>query len=155
KRDRSHPSLIIFNLSNETDAATSAALDYYLAGLTAAHALDPSRTITRASGLRSKPGIDAEWNTKIHVRPFDDTVYKTGWYDDHHAGGMPVWSQSAYRDPTHFYHLVHNKQEIVFWGEEGALSTPPRLGLIKDELAHSSRLGWDGQMYLDWYDQFD
>jgi hypothetical protein len=154
RRDRSHPSLIIYNMSNETGAAGKA-LENYVADMKDAHAVDPSRTITRSSGLRSTPGIDVELSTKYHMRPFDDRVYKSGWYDDHHAGGMPVWSQTGYRGPKDYLHRIEHPQEIVFWGEEGALSTPPRLGLIKEELEQSSRLGWDGRMYLDWYSMFD
>jgi hypothetical protein len=154
RRDRSHPSLIIFNMSNET-GAEGRALDNYIADMKAAHEIDPSRTMTRSSGLRSTPGITVELSTKVHMRPFDDTVYKSGWYDDHHAGGMPVWSQTGYRNPRQYHNRIDLKEEIVFWGEEGALSTAPRLGLIKEDLEKSPRLGWDGQMYLDWYALFD
>jgi beta-galactosidase len=154
KRDRSHPSLIIYCMSNETGPAEPA-LAVYAEDMKAMHALDPSRVITRSSGLRSALGIQNEISTKWHYRPFDDLFYKTGWYDDHHAGGPAVYTQDAYKNPNDYFHLIRDPQEINFWGEEGAISTPPRLGLIKEELSHESNLGWDGQTYLDWYKMFD
>jgi hypothetical protein len=42
-----------------------------------------------------------------------------------------------------------------FLGEEGAISTPPRLEKIKAELEASPNKGWDGGMYLDWFQTFD
>jgi beta-galactosidase len=154
RRDRSHPSLIIYCMSNET-GPNPAALKVYAADMKEMHALDPSRILTRSSGLRSALGIANEVSTKWHYRPFDDQLYKTGWYDDHHAGGPAVYSQDAYKDPNDYFHLIHDPQEINFWGEEGALSTPPRLGRIKEELSHEPHLGWDGGMYLAWYKMFD
>ncbi|HTQ39510.1 MAG TPA: PA14 domain-containing protein [Pirellulales bacterium] len=154
QRDRSHPSLIIYSMSNET-GPTAPALANYAADMKAMHALDPSRLIVRSSGLRSIVGIENEASTKWHYRPFDDQLYTTGWYDDHHAGGPAVYTQSAYKNPKEFYHLINDPQEINFWGEEGALSTPPRLGLIKHELETAPNLGWDGAMYLAWYKMFD
>jgi beta-galactosidase len=154
QRDRSHPSLIIYCMSNET-AASGAQLQLYESDMTEMHQLDPSRILTRSSGLRSVIGIDKPLSTKVHFRPFDSTLYDTGWYDDHHSGGPETWTQSDYRGPDDYYHRVSDDPEIKFWGEEGAISTPPRLGLIKEELEKSSHLGWDGQMYLDWYRMFD
>src|SRR6185503_18077296 len=37
----------------------------------------------------------------------------------------------------------------------GAISTPPRLALIKAALEASPTKGWDGEIYLDWYARFD
>jgi hypothetical protein len=155
KRDRSHPSLIIFSMSNET-GPSGPALENYVQDMARAHLIDPSRTILRSSGLRSALGIGVEMSTKYHYFPFDDTLYKTGWYDDHHAGGSPVWTQGVgYVSPTEYYHLQDDAAEILFYGEEGALSTPPRLGLIKEELEKSPQKGWDGGVYLEWYKMFD
>src|SRR5262249_6815044 len=126
KRDRSHPSLIIYCMSDETGPAAPA-LEIYAADMKEMHALDPSRLIVRSSGLRSVAGIDKEASTKWHYRPLDDKLYTTGWYDDHHAGGPAVYTQSAYKNPNDYYHLIHDPAEINFWGEEGAISTPPRL----------------------------
>lgn len=42
------------------------------------------------------------------------------------------------------------------WGEEGAIGTPPRLQLIKEEIEKNGNLtGWDGDAYLAQYEAFD
>jgi hypothetical protein len=153
KRDRNHPSLVIYNMINEDGEASPPNLARRERDLRATHQLDPSRSVTRTSAW-AKSGIHVEDPIKMHMRPFDPQVYLSGWYDFHHAGGPAVWMQSLYRSPTEFYNRTTNREEIVFWGEEGAISTPPRLDLIKAELAHAPRLGWDGQMYLDWHREF-
>jgi hypothetical protein len=155
RRDRNHPSLVIVNMINEDGPASPANLARRERDLEDAHALDPSRTITRTSAWASKPDIDTSDELKLHVRPFDDRVYRTGWYDFHHAGGPAVWLQSLYKSPVDYYNRTTDRAEIVFWGEEGAISTPPRLDKIKAEIERAPRLGWDGQMYRNWYRELD
>jgi hypothetical protein len=92
---------------------------------------------------------------KMHMRPFDDTVHWEGWFDYHRAGGPEVWNENLYKNPTNFYNYTTNKTEIVYDGEEGAISSPPRLEKIKAALEAAPNLGWDGGMYLDWFRQFD
>jgi hypothetical protein len=157
QRDRSHPSLVIFNMINEAwdnDNAgeNQSIMDGRVQDMRDAHALDPSRTITHTSAWAGGSDHDLP---KMHMRPFDDTVHYNGWYDFHHAGGPEVWNQRLYQGPDKYYNRTTNRGEIVYWGEEGAISTPPRLALIKKTLDASPVLGWDGQVYLDWYKQFD
>jgi len=158
RRDRSHPSLVIYNMINEAWTSGGAdknprVLAAHESDLRDAHALDPSRTITHTSAWATKP--DVEEPAKMHMRPFDDTVHLNGWFDIHHAGGPEVWRQRDYRSPQEYYNRTENRREIVYWGEEGAISTPPRLERIKQELEASPQLGWDGPEYLNWYRQFD
>ncbi|HEX8141318.1 MAG TPA: PA14 domain-containing protein [Pyrinomonadaceae bacterium] len=153
KRDRSHPSLVIYNMINEMGQTTDAIIEAHERDMRAAHALDASRTITRTSAWAN--GKESDDPIKMHMRPFDDRVHLNGWYDYHHAGGPAVWDQVFYRSPVEFYNRTDNRREIVFWGEEGAISTPPRLEKIKAALDASPNKGWDGQMYLDWYEAFD
>jgi beta-galactosidase len=155
RRDRNHPSLVIYNMINEDNyAAVPEGLARRERDLADAHAIDPSRTINMTSAW-AKPGFDVPDEVKLQARPFDATLHRSGWYDFHHAGGPAVWMQSFYRGPTDYYNRTDDKAEIVFWGEEGAISTPPRLEKIKAELEHAPQLGWDGRMYLDWYREFD
>lgn len=154
KRDRNHPSVVIYNMINEDGAASPANLARRERDLQDAHALDPSRSITRTSAWASKPDINTPDEIKLHMRPFDQTVHRTGWYDFHHAGGPAVWMQSLYESPADYYNRTTDKEEIVFWGEEGAISTPPRLDRIKAEIERLPHIGWDGQMYLDWHREF-
>lgn len=157
RRDRSHPSLVIYNLINEWDSRNPHPSPVQVArhrdDMQAAHELDPSRLILHTSAwARSK---DSEEPGKLHFRPFDPKSYLNGWYDVHHAGGPATWHEGFYRSPTDYYGLTDNKREIVFWGEEGALSTPPRLGKIEDTLVGAQRLGWDGGIYRAWFRAFD
>ena len=118
------------------------------------HALDPGRTLTRTSGWA--PVDKLEDQAKMQMRPYDPEIHRQGWYDYHHAPGPDVWLKSFYKDPEHFYNHTENKKEIVFWGEEGAISSPSRLELnLRGESRTHSILGGIGQMYLDNYAYFD
>jgi hypothetical protein len=152
RRDRSHPSLVIYNFINERDPNIPFK-PRERADMLAAHALDPSRTITLASSWAKKD--DQPEDIKANLRPFDPDLHFTGWFDNHHAGGPEVWRQNFYEGPEKYYNRTTNRHEIVYWGEEGALSSPPRLAKIKAALDASPEKGWDGPMYLDWYRQFD
>lgn len=152
KRDRSHPSLVMFNLINEAGPVSDEQLKIHIKDILDAHQLDPTRTFTRTSAwCRAEENEQA----RIHVRPNDTTVYWKGWHDFHHAGGPAVWYQDLYKSPTDYYNYTANKKDIVFWGEEGAISTPPRLQKIKEALDQAPHKGWDGEMYLDWFKSFD
>ena len=38
----------------------------------------------------------------------------------------------------------NHKDEIIYWGEDGAIGTPPRLQLIRDEILQSGTTsGWE------------
>ncbi len=152
KRDRSHPALIMFNLINEMGPVNDKLMEEHISDMLDAHQLDPTRTFTHTSAwCRTEDNEQA----RVHLRPNDTTVYWHGWYDFHHAGGPAVWNQDLYKSPTDYYNYSGNKKDIVYWGEEGAISTPPRLEKIKATLEASPNKGWDGAMYLDWYQSFD
>jgi len=152
KRDRSHPSLVIYSFINER-AAMQPLQPRERADMLAAHALDPGRTLTLSSSWARIP--DEPEDIKAQMRPFDGEIHFTGWFDIHHAGGPEVWRQNLYLSPDKYYNRTTNRNEIVYWGEEGAISSPPRLQLIKAALEASPVKGWDGQTYLDWYHSFD
>jgi beta-galactosidase len=159
KRDRSHPSLVIYNMINEQWNShgadkDKAVLDWHERDLRDAHAVDPSRTVVHTSAWAGRVKMEND-PAKMHMRPFDDTVHWEGWFDYHRAGGPEVWKENLYKNPSEFYNFTSNKTEIVYYGEEGAISSPPRLEKIKAALEASPNQGWDGGMYLDWYKQFD
>jgi len=158
RRDRSHPSVVIFNMINEQWDAHGANTNEVLqatfrADIQAAHQIDPSRTITFTSAW-ARSGEDPSF-VKMHMRPFDDVVRFDGWYDFHRAGGPETWHESFYSGPDDHYLRTTNAHEIVYWGEEGAISSPPQLGRIKSELSRLPRPGWDGEIYRAWFDTFD
>ena len=151
KRDRSHPSLVIRNMINEQWAGNPTVLEAQKQDMRDAHAIDPSRVLTYTSAW----ALHGPGPQRMNMRPFDDTLYMDGWWDDHRAGGPPVYQQGEYRDPTHQCCYTTDTTDIVYRGEECAISTPPRLGLMKKEIEASPTKGWDGQIYLDWYAAFD
>ena len=153
KRDRSHPSLVIYNLMNESSDADPQKLELELKAMKEMHQLDPSRVVLRTSAWAKGDYIDDQ--SKIHMRPYDDTVYWNGWYDYHRAGGPAVWNEALYKGPDDYYNNTTNRKEIVFFGEEGALSSPPRLEKNKQDLEKYTFLGWDSKEFLRWYDEFD
>ena len=152
KRDRSHPSLVIYSMINERNQ-NQPFQPREREDMLAMHALDPSRALTLSSSWATRIGQPED--IKAHVRPFDPEIHFTGWFDNHHAGGPEVWRENLYRSPESFYNRTTNAGEIVYWGEEGAISSPPRLQKIKAALEASPTKGWDGQIYLDWYARFD
>ena len=160
KRDRSHPSLIIYNMINEQwdkwGANTNSALfDVHRRDLRDAHAVDPSRLIVYTSAWAGRAPDPKNDPAKMNMRPFDPVIHMNGWFDFHRAAGPELWKQEFYKDPSHHYGRTTNTTEAVYWGEEGAVSSPPRLGLIEQELKGVTNLGWDGQVYRDWYAAFD
>lgn len=153
RRDRSHPSLVIYNMMNESGNASPEQLAIEINTMKDVHKMDPSRYVLRTSAWAK--GYDIDDQAKIHIRPNDTTVYWNGWYDYHHAGGPAVWNEALYKSPANYYNNTTNAKEIVFFGEEGALSAPPRLAKNKEELDKMEYKGWDGREYLRWYDEFD
>ncbi len=147
KRDRSHPSLVIYNMINEEDRI--APDDNRKQDMADAHRLDPSRAITYTSGW-NKDGDDP---FKLHMRPYDERQYTQGWWDYHNAAGPGVYRDAFYVSPTEYTRHTDNKKEIVFWGEEGAIATPPRLARIAKQLEGEPD-GWDGAAYRQWHQAY-
>jgi hypothetical protein len=157
KRDRSAPSLVIRNMINEGWGSVERMQERpeiweaRQRDLRDAHTLDPSRLVTHTSAWAPEPGLEHEHPTKMHMRPFDDTLYMSGWYDVHHAEGPDTWNDGLYKTPTDFYLHVDNPKEIIFWGEEAAISTPMRIGSIAAAAARLPTPGWDGEVFKAWH----
>jgi hypothetical protein len=149
-RDRSRPSVIHYNMCNEpcnnpTEGQKRVMLD--------AHQLDPTRTITWGSG--SWAGKEGHDPAKLWMKPLDMAQYDCGWRDQHHAGLSDAYLDSLYNKPGAFHLANSNRTEIIFWGEEGAIGTPPRLQLLKDRCSQPGhRMGWDGDDWLLRYGLF-
>ena len=88
KRDRNHPSLVIYNLHNERGAWPQVQ-DY--AQMRMAHSLDPTRILTYNSSNGENPENEANARFKLHLMPNDTTFYDYGWYDRHHAMDYMKW----------------------------------------------------------------
>lgn len=147
RRDRSHPSLVMYNMINEVKEDPDA---QHKRDIADAHALDPTRLITYSSGWYDD---FVEQGKKMHMRPGDMKHHYVGWFDFHRASGPVAYADAFYQGPRQMERMTTNSREIVFWGENGAVSTPPRLELIRKELKAGGRLGWDGDTYLKWHEQ--
>lgn len=152
KRDRSHPSVIRYNMINEPIHAPT---EGQIRTLRNAHTLDPSRIITWASGpqRRSTPEnrVDGLWR-----RPESMTDEYTGWVEPHNSFGTETYVDSNYNGPKSFRCKASRADQIFWWGEEGAIGTLPRLQLLKERCAQPGYLpGWDGSEWLLHYEQLN
>jgi hypothetical protein len=153
RRDRSHPSLVIYNMHNERGAVPMKP-DYD--EMATAHRLDETRILTYNSCNGNNPEGKPDKHFKTHLLPYDTTFHDIGWWDEHHAGGPGVYHDFLYKNATDYHRGSTNKKEIVYWGEEGAIGTPPRLELIRNEILKSGKTsGWEADDYLKWYDAYD
>ncbi|MBO9203324.1 MULTISPECIES: glycoside hydrolase family 2 protein [Niastella] len=153
RRDRSHPSLVIYNMHNERGAQPQA-IDR--AEMMAGHYLDDTRIITYNSCNGNIKLNEPDPKFKLHLLPYDTTFYDYGWFDQHHAGGPGVYHDNLYSSPTSYAKYTDHKNEINYWGEEGAIGTPPRLQLIREAILKRGKdIGWESDSYLKWYDAYN
>ena len=158
KRDRSHPSLIIYNMINEI--SNRQPMPHEIQDLRDASKIDNTRIITYTSTNFFKPlhgGTNPTTPTpvKSHVLPYDTTVHIYGWWDQHFPDGPGVYSDKFYQGKDKIFRNSANKAEIVMWGEDGAIGTPPRVELIKNDIEKSGKIGWDGDAYLNIYKAYN
>ncbi|HEY3412505.1 MAG TPA: PA14 domain-containing protein [Armatimonadota bacterium] len=147
KRDRNHPSMVIYDMINEEARPP---LPHQGKDMADAHAIDPTRIITFTSGS-SQSETDP---CKLHMLPYDSKPHITGWFDHHNAEGPGNYLSEFYKGPTDHYNYTTNTRETVYWGEEGSISTPPRLDVINSELTRTGKDGWDGAEYRKWYQAY-
>lgn len=157
KHFRNHPSLIIYNMENESciNPPAEAYTD-----MRDCHLLDETRIITYTSqyytsDLNNGKCPITPFPSKLHMLPYDHKQYEYGWWDEHHAGGPGAYTDTFYRSPTDYYRYTTNKPEIIFYGEEGAIGSPGRFQLIKDEIEKNNLKGWDSDDYLALYAAWD
>ena len=92
RRDRNHPSLVIYNMHNERGAQPQ---KQDSAQMVAAHKLDETRILTyNSSNGDIKQGPDTRF--KLHLMPYDFTFRDYGWFDQHHAGGPGTYHDNLY-----------------------------------------------------------
>ena len=153
RRDRSHPSLVIYNMHNERGAAPQL-VDRM--EMMAGHIMDESRIITYNSCNGNIKLNEPDPKFKLHLLPYDTTFYDYGWFDQHHAGGPGVYHDNLYSNPLQYAKYTDHQNEIIYYGEEGAIGTPPRLQLIRDAILKRGKdIGWESDSYLEWYNAYD
>lgn len=151
KRDRSHPSLVIYCLQNEWDTSEGGArlLDI----LARMRELDPSRPIIAKSGVPPEG--------EYYYLPFEDSVRKddgtgySGWRDEHTVGGPGMYVDSLYQSPDKWSHRSDDLRQIVFWGEMLGAGTPDNLQPIVDFYDRTGRTGYDRDDETEQYAAFD
>lgn len=134
KRDRSHPSLIMYDIQNESSNMELENPRIYRI-FRLMHALDPSRTITFYSG--GDPKI-----AQVLMQPYSDditygskTIPYAGWRDTHTCGGPCNYLDNLYKNPTDFFQRQKEQDHkyIGAWGEMLGAATPDDY----DQLVHS------------------
>ena len=169
-RDRSLPSMIIYNFKNE---ATKAPDEDDIANMKMVHELDPSRILTYNSDRNREIDYSERIEPdpyKLNMLPFDDALHYSGWWDHHHWFDFAGYVDDNYENPRYFVRGVVDapraparsdsllrlrKDEVIFWGEEGAFGTMVALGKIHDRLMVTSASGFREMEHLDWYDYYD
>ena len=169
-RDRSLPSMIIYNLVNEARNAPS---EDDISNVDMVHDLDPSRIVTYNS---DRNRTTEYWERlekdpfKLHMLPFDDTHYYHGWWDQHHWFHNAGYIDYNYNNPRFYLRGVVggpvamapqdslyrlDPKEIIFWGEEGAFGTMVRLQKIKERLETDPPTGFREMEHIDWFNYYD
>ncbi|MFC1539225.1 glycoside hydrolase family 2 protein [Candidatus Latescibacterota bacterium] len=163
-RDRSKPSWVLTLLKEETSVEPS---EDDIRNMRMVHTLDPTRILVYNSDRNRNIGRFERLEKdpfKLHMRPFDDTLYYHGWWNHHHFIPTAGWMDEYYNNPRFFIrgqiargdttHL-YDKNEIIWLGEEGAFGSMIRLEKIKQELDRSGSDGWREKEHLDWYYAYD
>jgi len=169
-RDRSCPSMVIYNLKNEARKAPD---EDDIRNIRMVHELDPSRIVTYNSDRnRDIPYYERLEKDpyKLHMLPFDDTLHYRGWWDQHHWFAWAGYVDENYNNPRFYLRGVVNaataptpadsmyrldENEIIFWGEEGAFGTMVRLQKIKERLEVEPPTGFRELEHLDWFEYYD
>ena len=165
-RDRSRPSMVIFNMD---DLSSHEPTEWDKENLLMVHELDPSRIITfncinppHAPNIKDDP-------FKLHMLPYDNTFYYHGWIAPYHFFEQAGYVDKYYNNPRYYLRYVLDnssqamgdslypveKDEIIFYGEEGGFGTMMRLEKIKNELSRIGADGWREGEHLDWFSTYD
>jgi len=140
-RDRNHPSLLMYNLSNEDHTWNSTRED----ALRLVHDLDNSRPATNSSGVPPDP--------TPHFRSYEN-VLRTDFRDQHTA----LNRGARYQDDD-FYQLTHRREDfkdcIYYLGEVNSVTGPSNWYKVYESiLPHKNeRPGYDLNIYKENHDR--
>ncbi len=158
KRDRSHPSVVMYTIQNEANEMDLRNPRIYRL-LREMHALDPSRIIVFYSGGNPK-------SDQVLMLPFSDEIGYggknrpyAGWEDVHTCGGPCNYLDFLYKDPQHF--AVRRDPadggNISEWGEMLGAATPDNYDQLLHSFDKAHPTGYekaDMQQILDGYHRF-
>jgi beta-galactosidase len=134
KRDRSHPSLIMYTVQNESSELDLRNPRIYRL-FREMHALDPSRIIAFYSGGDPKAA-------QVLMLPYSENISYAGthdpyagWQDIHTCGGPCNYLDFLYKDPNNYRQKQKSDAHtnINMWGEMLGAATPDNY----DQLVHS------------------
>jgi len=152
RRDRSYPSVVMWGMINEIWVKERQVLPSYLKDMVDAHALDPSRAIMLASGqggIKGEPRAEGSW-----MPPYGDKRLEVGFSNEHRAGGPGVYHDGLWSNPQSYSASDGNPANIIYWGEDGAISNPPQLDKLKAFFEQSPQRGWDGDDFLRMHKEY-
>jgi beta-galactosidase len=120
KAYRSHPSVILWSMNNESDANLHNRKIFYV--LRKVHELDPSRIVV----LKSSYGPNGEvlglpYSTDL---AYGADGHDSGWHDVHNEDDTGVYQDSLYKGPTDFKCYTTDTKAIAMWGELGTADSP-------------------------------
>jgi beta-galactosidase len=122
KAYRSHPSVILWSLNNETGANSHNPKMFY--AIKKVHELDPSRIVILKSGFGPDGEImDRPYSTEMFYGEAS-TGHDSGWHDIHNEDSKGVYQDSLYVSPTEFKTYTDDKAGIAMWGELGTAASP-------------------------------
>ena len=164
-RDRSCPSLAIYNID---DLSWNPPGEDDIKNIQMVHTLDPSRPVTYNCIIKPEIPNEKENPFKLHMLPFDDTLYYHGWIAPYHFASQAGYIDEYYNNPRNYLRYllepvrgpgdslhVMPEDEIIFYGEEGGFGTMLRLDKIREELISKGSDGWREKEHLAWYDSYD
>lgn len=134
KRDRSHPSLMMYTIQNESSELDLRNPRIYRL-FREMHQLDPSRIIAFYSGGEPK-------NAQVLMLPYSENISYAGttnpyagWQDIHTCGGPCNYLDFLYTDPNNYRQKQKSAAHtnINMWGEMLGAATPDNY----DQLVHS------------------
>jgi beta-galactosidase len=120
RRDRSHPSLVVYCIQNEVNPCLTNAYIWWL--FQRIREIDPSRTVVLHSGVGA--------NNEVMMPPYSTNfLYEngsgySGWSDQHTVGGPGNYQDGLYVSANNYSHYSSNSNEIAMWGEMLGVGTP-------------------------------
>ena len=141
KRDRSHPCLVIYSLSNE--ATANFKNPRLWAFMRQMHELDPSRVIINSSGgPRNNQVLYLPYETAVR---YADATGKSGWLNTHRSAMPGAWQDAVYKGPADFLPSqgTYDPGEILDWGEALCSAMPDNHAKITRDYQTSGKEGYD------------
>jgi hypothetical protein len=119
---RSHPSVILWSLNNETGGDSHNPKIFY--AMEKAHALDPSRIVVLKSGFSLEGEIMGRPYVPELAYGEESTHHDSGWHDNHNEDDAGVYQDSLYKNPTDYKCYSTDTNGIAMWGELGTANSP-------------------------------